>query len=725
MVSRSSLLRVTAIAIAGLALGLTMASTSALAQNQDVPPVLPSDLRADPALENVTDGTDQVTFTIELATMQETYTGDYQVELSIGEQHVATIEDVWPPDRNRINVTTDEDAGEGQGYWEPSIGEHPFNLTVSASGSSFPLDFTLPMGPDPAVQATDAAFDEDPESPIQTEPAQPTDGDEVDVLVNVTNQGTWATPEDEPLDVHLRLDGETLATRTIVDPIESFNDTQIRFEDAWTAETGTQELSVEAEVGFTEVNETNNEHTTQLTVRETGLDVGSLDVQPRPVPAGEPATVTASVTNAGEEPVEETVTALYVDEDPVAEAQTPALDPAESANVTWEIELAAGAHELLAAPNAEEPTSPPPRDPATTSVNVIAGPNLVVEVAHVDPNPAVEGDNVTVSASVENQGTTIEDPITVALQDAPQDGKTIATHQLDGLAHGNATPVEFTFHPTAGEHDLVVVADPGENVTDAHREDNRDLAPLHVREHVPDLAISGFGLAQENPFPGQSTPAEARLVNQDEETVDNLTARFRLDGRQLGQTIEIDPLEPGETATLTSRDWQVQAGDHQLSLHVGTRADLQRGHPLEEASTTLSIEDAHPDVVVEDARVEPSDPQPGEEVRLIVDVVNQGPAPAQGLTVAFETDGERIGIDTVDELAPEANATLASPTWEADAEASQAEVIVDPEGEVHPHDAGRNRTFTVDASQAETPAPSLLGALAAALGASAVARRRP
>lgn len=699
----------------GLVLGLGLASSPASGQGE-APPIGPIDLTSDPPFENVTAETEEVSFLVELARIEQSYTGQFTVDLTIGDEQIAHVEEIWPPDQDRMTIDTRTDNDEGPGVWEPSIGAHAFNLTIEADGHELPVAFELPVGPDPAIAPL--AGSEDGDGPVRFEPDPPVEGQPLTVTANVSNHGSWPVPADAGLELALTDGEQTLARTSVDEAIEVREDITVTFEDAWTPPAGTHQVSLELLApGFEEITTANNQHTVNLTVRETGLTVDDIQADPAPAQANETITVNATVTNAGDEQAPDSLTVLYLDDEPVAEADTAALDPGASTNVSWTIEAAPGEHELRAIPDGEDKPTPPPKDAATASLDLLVGPDLVALGTETTPDPAVEGDNLTTTATVQNRGAPVDQPTPVRLHVA---GEPVGNATLEPLAGGQSTQVSFEHPAEPGEHRVNLTIDPDEAIAEADESNNRGFTSVYVREYVPDLLLEDLRLATENPYPGQSVPAEAILVNGDEQPVTNLSARFLVDGRQIGETIDVADLEPGVSERLTSWDWEATVGNHTLSVHVGTPTDLRRGEPLAETSQQITVEDLQPNLVLDDLRVDPSPPEPGQPARLLVDVTNEGQAPAQSVRVAFTLDGERLGLEHVDELAPGANTTLESPTFEANRSQTQAQALVNPDAETHTED--ERATLSVEAA-ADTPAPGL-GLVTALLSLAAVARRR-
>lgn len=694
---------------------VALAPTSAANAHGDLPPVLPSDLRADPSMENVTADTEEIAFTIELMKVRE-YSGEFHVDLQIGGEQIAAISEVWPPDTDRMNVTTDEDADEGPGYWQPTVGLHPFNLTVEAEGSSFPLDFELPMGPDLTLSEDSERVNTSER--VRTEPASPGPGDDVTFLVNVTNQGTWATPDDGPVPVVLSVDGEQVGQATL-ESLGSQNDTTLRFEEVWTAQTGhhTVSLSVDPDA-VEEVRTDNNEHNLTFTIAENGLRATALDVDPSPAENGTPVTVTATILNGGDDPVGDSTTGLYRNGDHVAQADTPPLDPGEQANVTWEIQPPAGVHELTALVNADDAPSRPPTGPMTASSHLVVGPDLLVTETNTTPYRPVEGNEVTVTGTVENRGAPLAGNVTVDL--LPQDAEEpVARTNLTRLDTDGSQPFRITYKPEAGDHVVQVRVDPDEEHEEAVTDNNHAVVSFSVRKSAPDVEVEALQFAR-TPLVGQPVPANLTVANHGADPVDDLVAHVKVNGTRLGGAVPFPQIDPGENETVQTRSWTPQPGVHTFEASVGTPRDLAIGRPLATETATLAVDEARPELTIGSIDPRPASPEPGDDVRLSTEITNTGEVAVPGFDVRFEVDGEAIGTQHVDGLEPGETAALESPNWTLDPATEQASVYVDPGNDVF-ENASHAPSKTVSLSeQATTPAaglPGLLAALLVGLGA--------
>jgi len=702
-----------------LALGamLVMAPTAMAQGSEDLPPIMPQDLTADPSFENVSAETEEMAFTVQLTAVEEAYTGDFTVDLSIEEERVALIEDTWTAGTQTRNVTTDEDADQGPGTWSPSVGLHPFNLTISADGESFPLEFKLPTGPDLTVEGSERGAE--PTLDVTMEPAEPAPGDEVTFHLNVTNQGSWATPEGTPAPVALTLDGEEIG-RTTVQNLEAEEDTQLTFADAWTAEGGHHTIAATAaKDAFEEILDENNNASMAFTVQQPGLSVRALEASPSPVPANGSLTLEATLENTASERREASTTAVYLDGELHRETDTDAVEPGETTNVTWQLEPGVGVHELTVLPEAEDAPDEPPADASSATRTVTVGPDLAVTGVGTEPAQPLTGDEVTVNATVTNRGAATNGSVPVALIDRLGD-QTYASTNVSALETGERTEVELTLEPEAGDYDLLFQIDPEEAIGQAERGNDHGFVSFTVREQEPELVIESVGFEDEL-VPGQRGPAQVTVTNEGSDTVTDLEARFQVDDTLLGQGADVGSLDPDETATVESRNWTAEAGEHELSVRIGSPHDFAAGHPLASATRTVTVADADANLTVGELATEPARPSPGDEVKLLLDVTNEGPVPATGFTVEFTVDGERIGMRTVDELAPGANRTLESPAWTLDAETTSASAVVAPNSEDL---ETREITATLAEASSDVPGPAPVAILAAIASAAVAGVRR-
>jgi subtilase family serine protease len=719
--------------VGGLALAtvltavLALAGTAGAAGHDDMPPVVPAGLEADPAFENVTRSTDEMSFTVPLLAVEQEWTGSDEREMTVDDELVASTEEVWPPGEDQQRVDSTE-ADEGPGTWSPSVGLHSINITVEADGERFELPLPLRIGPDltapldrPGSNVTGVA----------TTPEEPVPGDQVSFEVPIANQGSWDTPAGEPVPVTLTVDGEVVGEAT-VESVPAGNRTTATFEDVWTAGPGTHQVTVQvAEDAVEEVDAGNNRASTNLTVDQPGVTVAEVTAAPDPAPANATVTVEAVVENPEESRVGEVDVRLHRGGSAVATTTAGPLEPGEQQKLDWTLELDPGMHELVVAPDAEEAPTDPADHPDAAVLELIVGPELAVHDARAEPEAPEAGENVTVNATVSNRGAPFNGSVRVALVD-PATGQredSTAVTDLGAGAHANVTLA------TAAREDLrslVVAVDPGGEVPQALGHD--DLASVRLAPGTGGAVdVRDLALDPAQPVAGETVRAQATVANAGNDTAEDLAARVFVDGEPVGDDVALDTIEANATVPLEGPGWAGDAGRHTVEVQVGTPGGLDAGAPLARATTTVQVAPPPPTLALHE-------PQPlaiaQANATLEVTVANEGQAPAAGLAVALVVDGRQLARTPVDALEPGANATVTLAVDDAPANATSAQVAVDgPDGLQLVDEDGDPITGTArpvplsdaagpDGDAQSTPAPGPAALLAGLAGLAVAARRR-
>ena len=191
-------------------------------------------------------------------------------------------------------------------------------------------------------------------------------------------------------------------------------------------------------------------------------------------------------------------------------------------------------------------------------------PNLVVPADGIVITPATvdEGQQVSVSARVSNQGRTAAGASQAALYDgSPASGERIGTATVPALEAGASATVTFAFssQDRAGSRTLYVAADPDDEVRESREDDNVASRALQVSGRLPDLVV----------LPGDltATPAPA-------EEGETVTLIVRVTNR-------------GERRAPASRTWLFDGAPGEGGVLLGEAA-FAALEPGTSAATTLS-----------------------------------------------------------------------------------------------------------------------------------------
>jgi len=105
-------------------------------------------------------------------------------------------------------------------------------------------------------------------------------------------------------------------------------------------------------------------------------------------------------------------------------------------------------------------------------------PDLEVDELEYEPEDPEPGDELSVSAVIENGGDNDASPFNVTVQ---MNGTVAYEERVDGLDEGNATEIgPHTFQALEGTYEVTVVADSDDEVDGDDRDDNREQATIEV-----------------------------------------------------------------------------------------------------------------------------------------------------------------------------------------------------------------------------------------------------
>ena len=331
--------------------------------------------------------------------------------------------------------------------------------------------------------------------------------------------------------------------------------------------------------------------------------VTGVDVPAGPVTQGDQVSVTVTVENLGTDAASSvSVTLLDTLDMKLADQKTVAsIATGDSSDVTlsWDTSSAsAGDHTLKAAAilDGDENNGNDSLD-ADTPITVKARPAKDVAVTEVDmpAGPVTQGDQVSVTVTVENLGTDAASSVSVTLLDTLDmklaDQKTVAS-----IATGDSSDVTLswdTSSASAGDHTLKAAAilDGDEN----NGNDSLDAdTPITVKARpAKDVAVTAISLPAGPVDEGAIIDVEVTVENKGTETVSVTLAVVDTQGlTQIAET-EIDDLASGESVTETV-PWDssgATAGEHkvQASATVEGEETAQLGDNFLVSVTSISI----------------------------------------------------------------------------------------------------------------------------------------
>ncbi len=519
-------------------------------------------------------------------------------------------------------------------------------------------------------------------------------GEEIQITVNVTNNGQWIS---ESTTVYFMVDGTQLTTRSIP-PLGEGDSEEITVN--WLAEmtndqvTQKRNIMVEIEPIENEGNQNNLTTSSEITVeRHLDLTVDDLDVQfdvdpgtPAGVPEGKTIEVSGIVANTGDLDVTNFTAQLLVDGNVVmsetgdelginddmtitfvwnSNLSSSDLESEERTlkfNVTSEAEVAAGGGTEVVEDRHLENNS------MSESLMIHKAPDLTPIDFNVSPNTARVGESVDVTFSVANQGVWPSDEITA--QVLVDDEGAFETINIPGL-NGGSTSAEISIEWTADmiegmenqtrEITVAVLSDPNEGNFDNLTKSESVLVERYLDLTVDDLDVQ-FDVddtALEGVPEGKNVQVTGIVANTGDLDVTNFTAQLLVDGNvaieETGYELGID-----ETTTITF-DWNSQLSssdleseERTLTFNVNSEAEVAAGggtvvddeYPADNSiSESLMIHKA-PDLTLVNLEVSPDTVRVGEDVDVTFNLKNQGVWPSDEITAQVSVDDEEP-FDTI------------------------------------------------------------------------------
>jgi len=302
------------------------------------------------------------------------------------------------------------------------------------------------------------------------------------------------------------------------------------------------------------------------------------------------------------------------------------------------------------------------------------------------PAEAVEGDDVTLYATVRNEGNIDVESGEVRFFDGGEaDGELLGKSYFYDLAPDDETTLTKEWdEPDLGNHTVEAVIkniDPGERST----LNNNLTFYLEVTEppQGPDLRVEKLRLSDYTPTEGQTVTLTAFITNVGQEASESAVVELYEgdpdDGGTLLGQVDLEGIKPGNERT-ASAQWDADSeGSYRLYGLVTDvePSDANSNNDQGFISVDVAAKPQDPDFTLSpvDITWDPSDPESGEEVTIEITVHNIGTEDGSG-RVTLDLDGSREKRWTDVEVSGEDHTTL-TVDWTAQSGSHELEVIID------------------------------------------------
>ncbi|MEZ4864733.1 MAG: CARDB domain-containing protein [Caldilineaceae bacterium] len=614
------------------------------------------------------------------------------------------------------------------------------------------LSIEPPPAPNLVVQASNIGF----------APPSPRNGDQVSVTVTILNAGVLDAGQVlvQFVDVTDGAMTPVGAKQTIaLIPAGGSATTGVSYDT--TDKEGARKIQVlvDPHAMIQESSESDNSAIQTLTVMPAPapnlvVQAANIGVNPINPSEGEVVTLRATVLNSGETDASDVVV-QFVDVTekspvPIGANQTIALIPAGGsgvAEVTYDttgkvngsqsarkIQVIADRNNLIVESNENDNSAT-----QTVSISPLPAPNLMVQVSNigfdpVQPNP---GDQVTVYATIINNGTSDATNVMVQLVDATNSSATSPIGQpqtIEAIPAGGSGVVQLVYDTTgkSGDRKILVVVDPNNFVQETNERDNNATKTLSlVPESAPNLVISSNNVifTPSEPRDGELTIIRALVINDGNALANNVVVQFMdvtdsSNSFTIGQPQVIDTIAVGGsgTAQVSYNTAGLAAGApdgaRKIKVVVDPNNFIAESKETDNqvSSKTLTVDPpAGINLTMHSGNIgfNPAQPVEGDRIAIHAVVVNSGVNDANDITVQFVdvTAGGNtpIGAPQVIDSIPAGSSGTAQVLL--DSEGSNGErriqVTVDPNNFIPETNEGDNEAAAVLTISAP-PAPNLM-----------------
>jgi len=313
-------------------------------------------------------------------------------------------------------------------------------------------------------------------------------------------------------------------------------------------------------------------------------------------------------------------------------------------------------------------------------------PDLVILDAWTEPFEAVEGDTVSLFATVQNEGNLALDSAQVNYYDGGEaEGELLGSASVGELEPDEEVTVSWDWdEPDLGEHLLEAVVKESQPAERSVLNNNHTFS-LEVTEppQDPDLRVESITLSDPEPTEGQPLTITATISNVGQE--DSTSSRVSIyegdpndDGVRLGRQ-DVGTLEPEEEIEVSAPWDGPDEGRYRLFALVEDVEPLDANENNNEMFITVDVaaKPMDPDLTLSpvDITWDPELPESGQDVEIEVKVHNIGEEDGTG-RVTLNLDGSRLERWTDVEVAGE-DSTILTTQWTATSGEHELQVVID------------------------------------------------
>lgn len=561
----------------------------------------------------------------------------------------------------------------------------PQNLSAESDETNNEFTVNLPTISQPDLMAVE----------LQMNPASPSGGSVVSLSLKVKNAG--AGEQGGPFTVEFRVDSTSVGTSTFVNSLPPGQEVTVGgalFRAQPGQHTVTAVIDPQNQVG--ESNEQNNTAQQAFSLQPADLVVEDMRFEPQQIFAGAQVKVQATVKNRGDGGAGGFLVGLFDGNTFVTSKFVSSLASASGEIVTLFYTARSGATTLRVAAdiNKNVPESQEDNNEASVSLPTIAPPDLTVSDIAPDPAAFVQGETVTVRATVRNNGAAFSGRAVVTFKSGdvnlPPTSVTLTSTNPNAVAESQfVVPIASTAFVV---DKVEVTVDPSNQIPESDEQNNTAMQTVGRRAEPPDLAVTKISVPSLGTVAvGTSVPVMVEVRNLAAPCKGKVVVSLSADGKPVG-TGEVQFTGLADERREATISWAALAGNHfKFNAEITIGDAVASNNALEQ---TVSIQVFPVDFQVTAVEFTPtSGVKLNDEVKFKVTVKNNGPGDVLlPVSVFLEVSGKRTseGKQFIKQLATGEEKVLDF-TWVASEQARpRAVAIADSDSAIQETDETNN-----------------------------------
>ena len=301
-------------------------------------------------------------------------------------------------------------------------------------------------------------------------------------------------------------------------------------------------------------------------------------------------------------------------------------------------------------------------------------PDAVVTEMTSNPENPLEGDTVTITVGIENQGNVDIDSASIRL--TIEGGETLDDDTLNSISTDSSTTWTYEWVPDEGDYNLEVEVydvSPSESDTSANKLEKTVSVGAAPAEGV-DLTITEVWTDNQDPVDNEYINIYAKIKNQGTEPSESFELRWYHNATGKFSTIQGEVIEV-EEETIVETQWIAEEGPNTLSARlVGIQPEDQNGNN-DERSFEIDVGPAPDEPDFSPANIEfVGELEDGNEISINFDILNLGKTTG---SVDYEIMIDGSTVDNGREQISSESSKTITYLWTAEEGTSTVKVVLD------------------------------------------------